>query len=564
MLLQKLCEYAERDEIPLPPEMYTTAAVRWFIDIDMDGNLVGEGFVPLTGTGKKNDRGRELLVPTIIRASDNRAKLLADTSEYVLGIPRDVDKQERANTRHHLFKDLASRCAVETAEPSVQAVVKFLKKWNPASTKRPDDLDPSMNCTFRVGGVIPIDLPSVREFWARETLSPDAPKMQCIVCGEVKPVEKRLPVKIKRVPGGQSSGTALISANATAFESYALEASLTAPTCRACAERFGNAANALLRHDRTHITVGPLAYIFWTREEAELDIGALLATPDPATVRDLVESVWKGRDRTSIDESEFYATALSASGGRVVVRDWIETTVGDVKQNLARWFAMQRLVDPYGEEGNPVGMYALAASLYRDANRDMQANVPRALLRVALKGSILPEWLLYNAVRRNRAEQTVTRPRMVLTKMVLGSSSDASAREDTMAQLDLSNRDPAYMCGRLMAVLEEVQRAAVPGAKATIVGRYFGTASSAPASVFGNLLRGAQAHLDKLRKEKEGAYYGLQSRLEDVLGGLDSFPKTLSLKQQALFSLGYYHQRAADRAAARAHKEAKADQRENE
>ena len=128
-----------------------------------------------------------------------------------------------------------------------------------------------------------------------------------------------------------------------------------------------------------------------------------------------------------------------------------------------------------------------------------------------------------------------------------------------MVQLDAGNREPAYLCGRLLAVLEAVQRAALPGLNATITDRFFGTASSAPASVFGRLIRGSQAHLGKLRKEKRGTYEALQRRLEEVQAGLETFPKTLTLKDQGLFGLGYYHQRAADRAAAIAHKESRND-----
>ena len=126
-----------------------------------------------------------------------------------------------------------------------------------------------------------------------------------------------------------------------------------------------------------------------------------------------------------------------------------------------------------------------------------------------------------------------------------------------MTRLDSNNRNPAYLCGRLFATLEGVQRAALGDINATITSRFFGTASSAPASVFGSLLRGSNAHLEKLRKERRGTYEALKERLEEVLQGLDSFPRTLTLQDQGLFSLGYYHQRAADRAAARAYKQEK-------
>ena len=132
-----------------------------------------------------------------------------------------------------------------------------------------------------------------------------------------------------------------------------------------------------------------------------------------------------------------------------------------------------------------------------------------------------------------------------------------------MEDLDTENKSPAYLCGRLLAVLESIQEKAVPGLKATIVDRFFGTASSAPALVFGRLLRGAQPHLGKLRKESMGTYFALSKRLEEVLSGLQGFPKTLSLEQQAVFSLGYYHQHAADRAAVIARKESK-DQKQNQ
>jgi hypothetical protein len=46
----------------------------------------------------------------------------------------------------------------------------------------------------------------------------------------------------------------------------------------------------------------------------------------------------------------------------------------------------------------------------------------------------------------------------------------------------------------------------------------------------------------------------LQRRLEEVMSGLPAFPRVLSLEEQGLFSLGYFHQRAADRATAIAHR----------
>jgi len=194
----------------------------------------------------------------------------------------------------------------------------------------------------------------------------------------------------------------------------------------------------------------------------------------------------------------------------------------------------------------------------------MVADIPQSLLRCALGGGSLPHGLLFQAVKRNRAEQGITRPRAALIKAVLASQIQNPKEVEAMEQMDSSNRHPAYLCGRLLAELDEAQRQAIPGVKATIVDRYFGAASSAPASVFGTLLHGVQPHLSKLRKEKEGAFYAIESRIMDIVKDLPDFPKFLTLKEQALFSLGYYHQKVANRAAAIARKEAKSEKQKEE
>jgi CRISPR-associated protein Csd1 len=179
--------------------------------------------------------------------------------------------------------------------------------------------------------------------------------------------------------------------------------------------------------------------------------------------------------------------------------------------------------------------------------------VTDGLFELALAGHRLPEDVLFRAVQRLRAGQGVSRERAALIKMALGSEQGWSEeRVHAMTGLDTTNQDPAYLCGRLLAVLDAIQRQAI-SPNATVVDRFYGTASSAPASVFGNLLDNAQNHLSKLRKEPRtrGAGVALDARLMDVLEVLAEFPRTLTLPQQGVFALGFYHQRAADRRAAR-------------
>lgn len=557
MFLQRLVEYADR--LDLPPALYSEGPVRYLIELDTTGRLRNrEPIDTADPSSPRSRRGTRRPVPQVQRAVKIKPLLLADKAGYTLGVaPEDGDERvrDRAQVCHQTYVDLVDRCAAATAEPTVEAVQAFLHNDPLGQLDLPADFDPGAIITFRVDGIFPIDLPSVQAFWASEhdpaASASSAIMMQCLICGEQRSVLERLQGKIKGVPGGQSSGTTIISANAPAFESYGLEASLTAPTCGRCGEKFTKAANALLASEQQRRILGSAAFIFWTREDVGFSFMEFLMNPQAKDFQTVLDALWTAASMPDVDPIDFYAAALAASGGRTAVRDWIDTTVGSVLRQLASWFGHQRIVGRDGQQPMPLGIPALALATVREA-KDLAPTVPRALLRCALTGAPLPPHLLYEAVRRNRAEQGVTRPRAVLIKLVLLSQNPTHHRkEDFMVGLDRSNPDPAYHCGRLLAVLEAVQRLAVPGAKATIVDRFYGTASSAPALVFGRLLRGARPHLSKLERDRPGACYALQERLQEICFELPAFPRTLTLEQQGVFSLGYYHQRAFDRAKAR-------------
>ena len=117
-----------------------------------------------------------------------------------------------------------------------------------------------------------------------------------------------------------------------------------------------------------------------------------------------------------------------------------------------------------------------------------------------------------------------------------------------METLDTNRNTIGYLCGMLLSILEEAQlRAARWKINTTLVERFYGSASSAPVSVFGVLVRRATTdHFPKIRKQQLG-YKELEALMESVGSAIDKaggYPKTLSLEGQAEFSLGFYHQRA--------------------
>jgi CRISPR-associated protein Csd1 len=574
MILTKLKEYADnRMQGQLPPPMYGKTSIAWLISLTPEGNY--EGLVSLKT--KEAKRGISTVAPHIGRTVGVKPKLLADTGEYVLGIGRAASKPERVAECHEQFKQLIRTCAEATDEPAVKAISTFLTSLEIEKVKLdlPSDFDPGEVVTFRVGGVIPADsayeFHSIEAFWASYTSgSSDEeetgsnPTMTCLITGEETVVERRLPFLVKGLIGGQPSGTALVSANSGPFMSYGLQNSLTSPISRDAAERFTKALNALIADERSRVYIGSTVYTFWTREATTFNPFTFLSQPKAEEVKVLLESPLTGQQASSLSEArvnQFYALALTANNARAVVRDWLETTLPNVQNHLQRWFQRQQIIDPYGAPHRPLSVNKLAASLYRDADKEMQSGVPTALMRNALHGDPIPEELLVKLVRRNRTEQEITYPRAVLLKLIFSSRSN---QKITMTNMEQLNPKPnlegdeltAYACGRLLAVLEVIQRLAVGSVNASLTDRYYGAASSTPALAFPPLLRGARAHFAKLRKTMPGVCKTLEERVEEITSSVSIFPRTLRLQQQGLFGLGYYHQRASDRALAKAKSEA--------
>jgi len=548
MLLTRLVEFTQ-NRLKAFPVMYASRPVKWLIDLDEKGNFLG--IIMLSdGTGRRTDRGKSMNLPHAMKSSGIKAKLLSDSGEYVLGICGNEKKKKRTQQCHQAFLELLEDCAKKTKEESVLTVLKFYEQGGlPADKIKEKDIQSKDEITFRVANNFPFEPESVRNFWAEKNAEDVDSKGQCIICGNNGPVLQRIPHKIKRVPDGQKAGNSMISANEKPFESYGLKNSLIAPTCPKCAEDFSRGLNHLLEDKGSHIRVGPSVYVFWTKGESDFSICDFFQKPQAAQVLALINAAKKADiGSLGIEESDFFAVSLSASGARVVVRDYLETTIAKVKIKLSRWFELQRLINTDGLDSDPIALYPLAASLYRDANKEMSPHVLPSLVGSAFHGNPLPKWLLSLALNRNIADRQVTRPRAAIIKMVLYSQKDQNITEvKSMVELDVNLKNQGYQLGRLMAVLESIQKVALKGIKSTITDRFYGSASTAPASVFGRLLSGSKAHLAKIRKDKEGLYQIFEQRLEQVCGQITSFPSILKLNDQGMFVLGYYHQKADTR-----------------
>jgi CRISPR-associated protein Csd1 len=166
-------------------------------------------------------------------------------------------------------------------------------------------------------------------------------------------------------------------------------------------------------------------------------------------------------------------------------------------------------------------------------------------MRAILAGTNYPLTLLATLLMRIRADGEVNALRASVLRAVLVRNFN---REVPVA-LDPENHNKGYLLGRLFAAYEQAQSAALGrNVNATIKDKFYGAASATPRKVFSLLDRGSANHLSKVGKERPGQRVNLERLIGSIMGmmapGDDPFPASLNAEEQALFGLGYYHQRS--------------------
>lgn len=601
-MLQELCHLAQREKLIGDPA-FEVKPIAWIIELTAEGKMIG-GF---SGThqplpvpeGKKPPRKskeevKKFTVPRQFvletggtRTSGDYAYFLVDKSDYVLGCGLSAKAglvpEGKPQVRQRLFLEKVRAAFDATREPKLEAVVKFLETVQ--ETGLPVDLPEKAAPGDLFGFVVRPDLdefvqdlPLVQNYW-RELCSSRTEEgdrdWTCLVTGEAMDAPALFPM-VKRVPGGQAL-TGLVSFNAPAFESYGWRSNENAPVSSAAAQAAAVAMNRLLdaafqRQDgevlqKRHIRLSSdTVACFWAKEAAGDQIADELTAglqADPGgKAGELWRSVWKGKRPSELDRTKFYAVTLSGAQGRAIVRDWYETTVGEVQESLAFYFG-ELLLPPntYPPKNKPLppqyGLRTIQESLAVSGKAD---NVPSkyiaALFATAIDKRLrYPAVLLPLALERMRAEIGRTEwidsfrrdARTALIKAIL-----IRNHQHTFANpMNYSEKDPAYLLGCLFACVERMQYLALGDVNASIANRYFAAASSTPLVIFNRLMSDLTSHyLKKAKRRKPGSaryvdnlIHEINSFISDGKPGGIAYPPRLTPVQQGLFMIGYHSQK---------------------
>lgn len=532
---------------------------------------------------------KKMTTAEAITAKKGKARLLLDKPEEVLcyGGEKSVKKYKLFIEKIKQYEDLKelSPVLIFYGNNKINGLDKALLDFEqsiPEKERNGNIAFRVLNASHRIHEETAVQQKIIEKYESRqESLLAELTK-KCSICGKNDyPVIDLPHGMIKRVPDGQTSGCALVSYNENAFESYELKGNNNSSICTNCAKTYVEGLNHLLSNGNPVIVKdkkgkekesfrytnrknfgSDTAMVFWTRENTNIEEIDLLDNPDPQEVSNLIDSVASGNIESSkytvIDQ--FYSCTISGAAARVAVRDWIETSLDDFRKSIAKWFEDIKIsYFDYDSKENKIyypRLYDLAKCCKNEKNTTdvMLERTASYLWNAAIKNTSLPLWMLNAVLKRARLINTdenkkrydgITRERASLIRLILNRNNKGGGFMIN-EKLDLNNDSTAYVCGRIFAVLESIQRVALgKNINAGIRERFFTFASTNPSPAFGRLMKLSQNHISKLRGEKPGLAVVLDKELGELVCKIQLFPVIFSLEEQGQFAIGYYHQKQA-------------------
>jgi len=553
--------YAEQGKAP--PFGFSEEKVSWVIVLGDDGVPLGPPHDLRIVSGRKPAPRRMTVPQPGKRASGIAPNFLWDKTAYVLGVTAGNDR--RTAQEHAAFAERHREWLRGTDDPGLQAFLRFLDWWRPQHFRElgwPEEMK-DQNVVFAFGDAGRLanrylhDRPAARAIWANMHAAPEVQRKICLVTGQEAPVA-RLHPSIKGVWGAQSSGASIVSFNQESFTSYGHVQGDNAPVSEAAAFAYTSMLNRFLERDSGHrIQIGDASTLFWAdasdaaaADEAEGLFAGLHEPDDDVEAQRIGEALRQlgqgatpqGWEKALAPGVRFYVAALAPNASRLAIRFYVEDEFGELMRRVAAHQERLR-VEPPPRDGTLYIWRLLSETAVQGKRENVPPNLGGDWERAILTGAPYPLTLMSAVLMRIRADGTVNARRVAILKSILIRNFNVGAP----VALNPDFREPGYVLGRLFAVYAQIQYAALGDVNASIVDKYYSSAAAQPRRVFGTLAALSKSHLSKLGKQNPGRMVNLERDIAGLMEMMDPsedpFPASLSEAGQALFALGYYHQR---------------------
>lgn len=569
-MLHALREYGEK----LGGEPgFKSREVRWCIQLSKDGALLN--IIPL-GDGRSGAM-LERCADMHAMNSGGKAHFLVESAQTIaLHFKADETQEKIASgtERHRFFVRLLTDAAEAIAPLSTASNLLTNEKEREQLRlmmveKR---VKPADWVTWQLGKHDPRESEDVQQWWrewrrldlrgdASDTVDASAVNMVCLLTGNlVQPLLTQPKISGLSGVGGLAMGDVLVGFDKSAFQSFGLEKSSNAAMGAEAAQQYIDALNHLIKQQQEATRKNPsrrtnALMVYWFKESLppEDDPFAMLygmETEEQQTASALAQArkflkVIQSGERAQLGDNRYYAMTISGASGRVMVRDWMEGQFTELVTNVEAWFADLAIVHREGGGVAPDPKFlAVGGALVREL-KDLSPSTTSVLWRSAIARLPIPAPLMAQALDRFCSDLLKDEPfkhaRLGLIKAYFVRKS-SEGDQHMKSHLNADHPDPAYHCGRLLAVLAKLQQSALGDVGAGVVQRFYPSASTAPGLTFGRLVGNARNHLGKL---EGGLSYWYEQQIAEVMGRLgNNIPRTLDLEEQGLFALGYYQQLA--------------------
>ena len=556
MILRALYDYYNRCD-NLPAKGMEEKEIGFLLVLSPEGR-----FLRFEDCRLEKDRARIYLVKKHVgRSSAAVANYLYDNSAYVLGY------SDKTNGKEQLYFDTFKE-KVETIakvfpdNKDIYAIQAFYKNSRDSIIQTVsqdvlwEDIRKNLSkkystFSFRIEGDLKIVAEKKEILQLEECDSSDA--KFCLVSGKYGvPVDTTTATMI---PGSQAIAKLVAFQVNSGYDSYGKTKCGNAPISEEAEFAYTTALNSMLQKgSRNKFMLGNRTFVFWASSkneaavEAENSLFELLGysedvKDDPNAnimkARKVFESIYSGLLKTELDD-RFYILGLAPNSARIAVVYWSETTLKDFAGKILNHFNDMEIHDTRKDKKPYMGIREIISSVTLGGKMsDATPNLPEAVVKSIFQGLPYPQTLYSACVRRIRAEQKLTITRAAIIKAYLNRQSNNNNKIDIM--LDKDNNNQGYLCGRLFAVLENLQFAA--NGQDSIRSSYMNAASTTPSTVFSTILKLSNNHYGKLAKDKKGLANFFDNQKKEIMAMLQEFPDTLELKDQGRFFLGYYHQK---------------------
>lgn len=582
MILKALYDYYHRSqELARPGMEYRELA--FLIVIDEQGN-----FVRLEDCRIDDKRCKSFLLPKAVsRSSSPVANICWDNCAYVLNYseanlplrnppadPLKLAAKEEAlkKEREKNWKNYTTFCnkveELHGALPGnipLMALHLFYGKGNEIilSALQKDPLwgelckNLTRNISFRINGaltIIPEDKDVVNFYLdSLSVCHADRQTHTCLITGEEGPLVEL--TTATPILGSQATAKLVAFQVGSGYDSYGKEKAYNAPISREAEFAYTTALTHLLRkNSRNMFRVATRTYVFWASVASEVGLEAescffsLMNLQGNETdnldrgviqVEKVFKSIFSGEIKTQTNDC-FFILGLAPNAARLAVVYWKEIPIKDFAENILRHFENMEIVDYRMEKRPYKGVYSMLSAVALEGKvGDVQPNLPEAVIKSIFQYLPYPYSLYSACLRRIRAEQKLTQTRIALIKAYLNRQPNNYHKLTVM--LDKSNNNVGYVCGRLFATLEYLQKKSY--GIDSIRQRYLNAASTTPAAVFGNLLNLSVHHEEKLNSPSIIFFRKLKNEIIDLLLA-EGFPTHLNIQDQGRFFVGYHHQMA--------------------